>query len=142
MLWKMEAEAGIQEHLLCKLEEPLGAQNGWLPEGPATRKACFWRTAGLAANFHLTPRPQKDPLLSLPLSKTAFCLSVLSICPVSLSSKPTLQVPFTQSLSFTPGLTRDTPWSLSLQSCPASPPWGLISHDPDLSSHPPPFSCT
>lgn len=28
MLWKMEAEAGIQEHLLCKLEEPLGAQRG------------------------------------------------------------------------------------------------------------------
>jgi hypothetical protein len=29
-----------------------------------------------------------------------------------------------------------------LQNCPVSPFWGVLSHDPDVSSHLPLFSCT
>lgn len=95
-----------------------GSRKAQLPERLASGEP-----AGLAANVYPTPRLQKDPLLPLlALIQDSF----LSICPAS--SQPTLgsrnSLPFFQSLSFTPGLIGDTPWSFSLQTCPASPFWG------------------
>lgn len=90
VLWKREAEAGLQEHFLYVLDEPHRAQKERLPEGPATGKACFWGTSRSSGQCppHSQATERSTPSPFLPLSKIAFCPSVLSVCPAS--PQPTL----------------------------------------------------
>lgn len=137
MLWEMEAEAGIREHLLYTPDESHRALTGWLTEGPATWKSCFRRTSRSSCRHppHSQAAEGSTPSPFLPLSRQiAFCLSVQQ----ALSQLWEIEAAYPsgpRDLSFNPGLTRDSPWSLSLQNCPVTPFWGLLSHDPDVSSH-------